>query len=196
MAVCLLRFIIGWAPMENQENATTAEAPLQLPFDVVRIMELLPHRYPFLLIDRVVEVERRQRVVAIKNVTVNEPCFQGHFPGYPIMPGVLMLEALAQAGCILVMLEAPDPKEKLVVFTGVERARFRRPVFPGDQVRMEIDVINWRSRLMRMEGKAFVDGKLVCEGIVTSQMVPRNPKTGASSAGGPGSAAIEAEVNA
>ena len=180
--------------MENQENATTEEAPLKVPLDIVRIMELLPHRYPFLMIDRVVEVERKQRVVAIKNVTVNEPCFQGHFPGYPIMPGVLLLEALAQAGCILVMLEAPDPTEKLVVFTGVERARFRRPVFPGDQVRLEIDVLNWRSRLMRMQGKAYVDGKLVCEGIVTSQMVPRNPKGSASGAGEQSSVAVEAEV--
>jgi 3-hydroxyacyl-[acyl-carrier-protein] dehydratase len=182
--------------MENQENTTTEESSLNVPFDIVRIMELIPHRYPFLLLDRVVEVERRQRLVAIKNVTANEPCFQGHFPGYPIMPGVLLLEALAQAGCILVMLEAPDPTEKLVVFTGVENARFRRPVFPGDQVRMEIDVLNWRSRLMRMQGKAFVDGKLVCEGIVTSQMVPRNPKAVTSGAGESGSVAIEAEVNA
>ncbi|MEO6965400.1 MAG: 3-hydroxyacyl-ACP dehydratase FabZ [Acidobacteriaceae bacterium] len=169
---------------------------MSVPLDIVRIMELLPHRYPFLLVDRVVEVERRKRVVAIKNVTVNEPCFQGHFPGYPIMPGVLLLEALAQAGCILVMLEAPDPAEKLVVFTGVERARFRRPVFPGDQVRMEIDVLNWRSRLMRMEGKAYVDGKLVCEGVVTSHMVPRNPKAAAPSTGEQASVSIEAEVNA
>ena len=176
------------------ENAAVTE--VNLPLDIVRIMELLPHRYPFLLIDRVVEVVRKQRVVAVKNVTINEPFFQGHFPGYPIMPGVLLLEAMAQTGCILVMLEAPDPAEKLVVFTGVEHARFRRPVVPGDQVRLEIDVLNWRSRLMRMQGKAFVDGKLAAEGIVTSQMVPRASKTGGSSPSEPTSIPAEAEVNA
>lgn len=173
--------------MENVVIENIAIAELGAPLDIVRIMELLPHRYPFLLIDRVVEVVRKQRVVAIKNVTINEPFFTGHFPGYPIMPGVLLLEAMAQTGCILVMLEAPDPTEKLVVFTGVEHARFRRPVVPGDQVRLEIDVLNWRSRIMRMQGKAFVDGKLACEGIVTSQMVPRQRKA---------SSTAEAEVEA
>ncbi len=173
--------------MENVAIENTAVVELDAPLDIVRIMELLPHRYPFLLIDRVVEVVRKQRVVAIKNVTINEPFFTGHFPGYPIMPGVLLLEAMAQTGCILVMLESPDPTEKLVVFTGVEHARFRRPVVPGDQVRLEIDVLNWRSRLMRMQGKAFVDGKLACEGIVTSQMVPRQRKA---------SSPAEAEVEA
>lgn len=180
--------------MENVEIENAAATELSAPLDIVRIMELLPHRYPFLLIDRVVEVVRKQRVVAIKNVTINEPFFVGHFPGYPIMPGVLLLEAMAQTGCILVMLEAPDPKEKLVVFTGVEHARFRRPVVPGDQVRLEIDVLNWRSRIMRMQGKAFVDGKLACEGIVTSQMVPRS--RGGRSPGDGASVPREAEVEA
>jgi 3-hydroxyacyl-[acyl-carrier-protein] dehydratase len=164
--------------MENTESTNSESGALQLPLDTVAIMQLLPHRYPFLMIDRVVEVARKQRVVAIKNVTMNEPFFPGHFPGHPIMPGVLLLEALAQTGCILVMLEAADPGEKLVFFTGVEHARFRRPVLPGDQVRLEVDVLNWRSRLMRMQGKAFVDGKLVCEGVVTSQMVPRPRPSG------------------
>lgn len=159
--------------MENIESTTISNSGLQAPFDVVEIMRLLPHRYPFLLVDRVVEAVPKQRLVAIKNVSINEPFFQGHFPGHPLMPAVLLLEALAQAGCILVMMEAPDPAQKLLVFTGVERARFRRPVVPGDQVRLEIDVLNWRSRAMRMQGKAFVDGKLVCEGVVTSQMLPR-----------------------
>src|ERR1700734_3784719 len=98
--------------------------------DIAEIMALLPHRYPFLLIDRVIEMERKKRIVAIKNVTINEPFFPGHFPGFPIMPGVLLLEALAQAGCILVMVELPDPTDKLIVFTGVEHARFRRPAMP------------------------------------------------------------------
>ena len=174
--------------MENNEHANSEESWLKAPLDVVEIMKILPHRYPFLLVDRVVEMERRKRIVAIKNVTINEPFFPGHFPGFPIMPGVLLLEALAQAGCILVMVELPEPTEKLIVFTGVERARFRRPALPGDQVRLEIEVLNWRSRLMRMEGKAFVDGKLICEGIVTSQMVPRN-RAAKADAGGPTDAA-------
>ncbi|HTU49035.1 MAG TPA: 3-hydroxyacyl-ACP dehydratase FabZ, partial [Acidobacteriaceae bacterium] len=163
---------------------------------IVEIMKLLPHRYPFLLIDRVLEMERKKRIVAIKNVTVNEPFFPGHFPGYPIMPGVLLLEALAQAGCILVMVELPDPSEKLIFFTGVEHARFRRPALPGDQVRLEIDVLNWRSRLMRMQGKAYVDDKLICEGIVTSQMVPRNRSIKAEAAGETASTPQEAAVEA
>ena len=181
--------------MDKNDVANSQEPWVETPLDIVRIMELLPHRYPFLMIDRVVEVVRRQRVVAIKNVSVNEPYFLGHFPGHPIMPGVLLLEALAQTGCILVMLEAADPTEKLVFFTGVEHARFRRPVVPGEQVRLEIDVLNWRSRLMRMQGKAFVDGKLACEGIVTSQMVPRNPKS-RESGSGMVNVATEAEVDA
>jgi 3-hydroxyacyl-[acyl-carrier-protein] dehydratase len=182
--------------MENNEHANPEDTLLKAPLDVVEIMKILPHRYPFLLVDRVVEMERRKRIVAIKNVTINEPFFPGHFPGFPIMPGVLLLEALAQSGCILVMVELPDPTEKLIVFTGVERARFRRPALPGDQVRLEIDVLNWRSRMMRMQGKAYVDGKLICEGIVTSQMVPRNRpiKTEAASdtANAPQEAAVEA----
>lgn len=167
--------------MENVETEIAVAPGLQAPFDIVEIMRLLPHRYPFLMVDRVVEAVPKQRLVAIKNVSFNEPFFQGHFPGLPMMPGVLLLEALAQAGCILVMMEAPDPTEKLLVFTGVERARFRRPVVPGDQVRMEIDVLNWRSRAMRMRGKAFVDGKLACEGVVTSQLVSRQRPASASS---------------
>ena len=182
--------------MENDEHVNSEESWLKVPLDTVEVMKILPHRYPFLMIDRVIEIERKKRIVAVKNVTINEPFFQGHLPGFPIMPGVMLLEALAQAGCILVMVELPDPTEKLMVFTGVEHARFRRPAFPGDQVRLEIGVLNWRSRLMRMQGKAFVDGKLVCEGIVTSQMVPRNTKTSASGSSGSPDLAVEAAVEA
>jgi 3-hydroxyacyl-[acyl-carrier-protein] dehydratase len=182
--------------MENLDSTNLPDPDIQLPIDTLGIMHLLPHRYPFLLIDRVLEVVRRQRVVAIKNVTINEPFFLGHFPGHPIMPGVLLLEALAQTGCILVMLEAADPAEKLVFFTGVEHARFRRPVLPGDQVRLEVDVLNWRSRLMRMQGKAFVDGKLACEGIVTSQMVSRPRLSSTEGNGGAEEASVEARAGA
>lgn len=150
-----------------------------MTFDIQEIMDLLPHRYPFLLIDRVIEFERAKRLVAIKNVTVNEPCFQGHFPDHPIMPGVLVVEAMAQAGAILMMSEIPDRHSKLVVFTGIERAKFRRPVTPGDQIRFEIEALAMRSRAGRMEGKAFVDGKLACEATLTCQIVPRNPQRGA-----------------
>lgn len=137
------------------------------------IMSILPHRYPFLLIDRVIEVERKKRIVAIKCVSINEPFFQGHFPGFPIMPGALVVEAIAQAGGTLLLPEVPDRHNKLMVFTSIERAKFRRPVLPGDQLRIEINVINWRSRAVKMEGRVTVDGQLACEAIVMCQLVPR-----------------------
>ncbi|HXB62354.1 MAG TPA: 3-hydroxyacyl-ACP dehydratase FabZ [Acidobacteriaceae bacterium] len=158
-------------------HETPATTPVKQTMDVNEIMAILPHRYPFLLIDRVVEITPKQRVVAIKNVTINEPFFQGHFPGYPIMPGVLIVEAMAQAGGALLLTEIPDRADKLMVFTGIEEARFRRPVTPGDQVRFEVDVLLWRSRGVKMQGKAFVDGKLVCEAIVMCQLVPRQRNT-------------------
>ena len=167
--------------MENNENAHFEADELKVPLDIVEIMAILPHRYPFLLIDRVVEATRRKRIVALKNVTVNEPFFQGHFPDYPIMPGVLLVEAIAQAGGALLLTEIPDRGDKLMVFTGIERAKFRRPVVPGDQVRIEVDVLNWRSRAVRMQGNAFVEGKLACEAIVMCQLVPRGPAKNSSS---------------
>jgi len=144
--------------------------------DIVEIMSILPHRYPFLLIDRIVEMERRKRIVAIKNVTVNEPHFQGHFPHYPIMPGVLMVEAVAQAGGTLLLTEIPDRADKLMVFTGIENAKFRRPVVPGDQLRIEVTVLQWRSRAVKMLGIATVEGKIACEATVMCQLVPQVAK--------------------
>jgi 3-hydroxyacyl-[acyl-carrier-protein] dehydratase len=141
--------------------------------DIQEILGLLPHRYPFLLIDRIVEFEPRKRCVAIKNVTINEPFFQGHFPGHPIMPGVLVIEAMAQAGGIIMTHELPDRHEKLVVFTGIERAKFRQPVTPGDQLRIEINVLAFRTRAGRIEGKAYVDGKMACEAVLTCAVVAR-----------------------
>jgi 3-hydroxyacyl-[acyl-carrier-protein] dehydratase len=138
------------------------------------IMDILPHRYPFLMIDRIIEVERKKRIVAIKNVSINEPFFQGHFPDFPIMPGALVVESIAQAGGTLLLPEVPDRHNKLMVFTGIERARFRRPVVPGDQLRIEINVLNWRPRAVRMEGRVTVDGKLACEAVVMCQLVPRS----------------------
>ena len=148
------------------------------PLDINQIQAILPHRYPFLLIDRVLEMEPRKRVVAIKNVTINEPFFTGHFPSFPIMPGVLIVEAMAQTGGVLLLTEVEDRGDKLIVFTGIEKARFRRPVVPGDQLRIEVVTLSWRegaSRIaVRMEGKAFVNGKLVCDGTVSAQLVSMN----------------------
>ncbi|GAA3747074.1 hypothetical protein GCM10022270_01010 [Terriglobus aquaticus] len=143
-------------------------------------MRLLPHRYPFLLIDRVLEVEPRQRIVCLKNVTANEPQFTGHFPDYPLMPGVLIIEAIAQAGGALLLNEIPDRDGKLMVFTGIDGAKFRKPVTPGDQLIIEVSVLNWRSTAVKMKGTAKVDGKLACEATVMCQLVPRPGNTAAS----------------
>jgi 3-hydroxyacyl-[acyl-carrier-protein] dehydratase len=125
------------------------------------------------MIDRIIEIERKTRIVAIKNVTINEPFFQGHFPGYPIMPGALVVEAIAQAGGVLLMPEVPDRDKKLMVFTSIERAKFRKPVVPGDQLRIEVKVLNWKPRAAKMAGRATVDGKLACEATVMCALVPR-----------------------
>ena len=145
--------------------------------DIEQIMSILPHRYPFLLIDRVVEMERKTRIVALKNVTVNEPHFTGHFPDYPIMPAVLMVEAIAQAGGALLLAEYPDRADKLMVFTGIDSAKFRRPVVPGDQLRIEVTVINWRSNACKMRGVATVEGKTACEATIMCALIPRTKIT-------------------
>ncbi|MDH4235819.1 MAG: 3-hydroxyacyl-ACP dehydratase FabZ [Nitrospira sp.] len=136
----------------------------------VEIQGLLPHRYPFLLVDRVKELEPGRRIVALKNVTINEPFFQGHFPGRPIMPGVLILEAMAQAGGVLVFKSGESSGKPVVYLTGIEEARFRRPVVPGDQLRFEIDVLKKRPPFWKMQGKAFVDDEMVCEAVVTAMV--------------------------
>ncbi len=159
--------------------------------DVQEIMSILPHRYPFLLIDRVVEITRLKRIVAIKSVSINEPFFQGHFPGFSIMPGALIVEAIAQAGGVLLLPEVPDRAILLMVFTGIERAKFRRPVVPGDQLRIEVDVLNWKPRATRLHGHAFVDGKLACEAVITCQLIPRAKKT-SQQAPAPAPAVVEA----
>ena len=144
--------------------------------DILEIQSLIPHRYPFLLIDRIVEIEPLKRIVAIKNETMNEPFFQGHFPGVPVMPGVLIIEAMAQAGAVLLFKEVPDRENKLMYFAAIEEARFRKPVTPGDQLRLEIEVIKYRSGYGKLSGKAYVDGVVVCEAIVTSVTIDK-PKS-------------------
>jgi len=134
--------------------------------DAPEIAALLPHRYPFLLVDRVVEVEVGKRIVAIKNVTVNEPFFAGHFPGYPIMPGVLLCEAVVQAGGILVRLtstEVDDQAQMLAMLTSLDRVRFRQKVIPGDQLRLEVEAVRRRGAFWKMRGVARVDEKMAAE---------------------------------
>ena len=143
------------------------------PLEIREIMDRIPHRYPFLLVDRVIEVVPGQRIVAIKNVTINEPFFQGHFPGAPVMPGVLIIEALAQAGAVLLLSDIPDRASKLVYFTGIDEARFRRPVVPGDQIRLTMEVLKLRSRTCKMRGTADVEGELAAEAEIMSALVDR-----------------------
>jgi len=141
--------------------------------DIRGILSSLPHRYPFLLVDRVLEMEPGKRIVAIKNVTINEPFFPGHFPGAPVMPGVLIVEAMAQAGAVLLLHDMPDRDGKLVLFTGIDKARFRRNVIPGDQLIMTLEVLKLRSRACKMRGIAEVDGKRAAEAEILSALVDR-----------------------
>ncbi len=150
-------------------------APGKTVLDINDIFRILPHRFPFLLIDRVIDLTRKQRIVALKNVTINEPFFAGHFPNLPIMPGVLIVEAIAQAGGALLLTEVEDRADKLIMFTGIERAKFRRPVVPGDQLRIEVELKAWRAVgpmiAVRMEGVVTVDGQRVAEASVKCQLV-------------------------
>ncbi|MHC4992880.1 MAG: 3-hydroxyacyl-ACP dehydratase FabZ [Planctomycetota bacterium] len=141
--------------------------------DIRAVMRSIPHRYPFLLVDRVVEIEPRRRIAAVKNVTMNEPFFRGHFPGIPVMPGVMIVEAMAQAGAVLLLHDMPDRESKLVYFTGIDRARFRRTVVPGDQVRIDLEVLKLRSRTCKMRATAKVDDQLVAEAQILSALVDR-----------------------
>ena len=173
--------------MDDRDAATTVlEKPVpaegsegrRRTLDITDIMAILPHRYPFLLIDRVVDIEPKQRIVAIKNVTANEPQFTGHFPDFPIMPAVMTVEAMAQAGGALLLTEVPDRESKLMVFTGIDKASFRRQIVPGDQMRIEVTVLNWRSRGAKMQGVCTVEGAMAAEAVITCMLVPRPPKAG------------------
>ena len=144
-----------------------------IAMDIGRILEVIPHRYPFLLVDRIIEIDGTKRIVGIKNVTMNEPFFQGHFPGHPIMPGVLIIEAMAQVGGMLILgaMEATD--DKVVYFMSLDNVKFRRPVVPGDQLRCELEMVQFRGRTCRMKGVAYVDGLVVCEAEMMARVVDK-----------------------
>jgi len=155
--VTLVREMVKVCGKENRMEDKKAT------FAIEDIMKVLPHRYPFLLVDRIIEIEEKKRIVGIKNVTINEPFFQGHFPGHPIMPGVLIIEAMAQVGGMLLLGSVPDPDTKVVYFMSLDNVKFRRPVKPGDQLRFELDLLQVRGMMCKMSGVAKVDGQVVCE---------------------------------
>jgi len=144
--------------------------------DIVEIQEIIPHRYPMLLIDQVIELEPLKKIVALKNITMNEQVFQGHFPGAPVYPGVYIIEAMAQAGAVLLFREVPDRENKLLFFTGIEEAKFRRPVRPGDQLRLEVSVIKYKMGYAKLRAEAYVDGQLVTEAVISSALADKNKK--------------------
>src|SRR5436190_15078343 len=146
---------------------------METVLDTEGIKKLLPHRYPFLLVDRIIELVPRERVVGIKQVSINEEYFQGHFPGAPVMPGVLVIEALAQCGAILALREIANRDQKLVLFTGIKEARFRRPVVPGDSLVLEVTALRFGPRIQRMRGEAKVDGILCADAELTSVIADR-----------------------
>ncbi len=137
------------------------------------IMNYLPHRYPFLLVDRIVAFEEKKSISGIKNVMINEPFFQGHFPGHPIMPGVLLLEAMAQVGGVFALKSNPDAKNKVLYFMSIDKAKFRKPVVPGDQVRFDLELVKQRSNIMSFKGTAKVDGAVVAEAEMMAMIVDK-----------------------
>lgn len=149
-----------------------------MKFGSDEIRKILPHREPFLLVDEVLELEENKRIVAVKHVLASEPYFAGHFPGAPVMPGVLIVEAMAQAGALLLLREVPDRESKLVFFAGIDRARFRQPVFPGDDLRLELTVLSRRITIAKMDGKAYVGDKLVAEAQLLAMLVDRDRAQG------------------
>jgi UDP-3-O-[3-hydroxymyristoyl] N-acetylglucosamine deacetylase/3-hydroxyacyl-[acyl-carrier-protein] dehydratase len=144
-------------------------------WDTTAIMDLMPHRYPFLLVDRITRIEEGRNIEGFKNVTINEPFFQGHFPGHPVMPAVLILEAMAQVGGMLMLNSVDDPGNKLMYFMGIDGAKFRRPVVPGDQLRFQLTLLSVKRRTMKMRGEAYVDGQLVAEAELLATVVDKRP---------------------
>ena len=150
--------------------------------DSVGIQKILPHRYPFLMVDTVLEIEPLKRIVSLKNVSINEECLQGHFPGKPILPGVLIIEAMAQTGGILLLSEIPDRDKKLFYLGAVDEARFRRPVVPGDQLRIEVTVLKWKRVFCKLQAVATVDGQVAAEAIMRCMLVDREAEGAVSDA--------------
>jgi len=171
--VKLVRKMREAADLASKHSAPPVPGKASTSWDIGAIQKIMPHRYPFLLVDRIVELVEGERVVGIKNVTINEPFFSGHFPGHPIMPAVLIIEAMAQVGGGLLLSPVDKPKERLVYFMGIDKARFRKPVIPGDQLRFELNLVKLRSRTCKMKGAAFVDGALVAEAELLSMIVDR-----------------------
>ena len=167
-------------PREAPAKITEIEtgAPDKMVMNISQIMERMPHRYPFLMVDRILEYEPEKRVVGIKNVTINEPFFQGHFPGHPIMPGVLIVEAMGQAGGMLLMKSVPEPENKVVYFMSLDKIKFRKPVFPGDQLRMELEMLKFRHRICKMKGCGYVGDDLVAEAEMTAMVVDKDDFSG------------------
>jgi 3-hydroxyacyl-[acyl-carrier-protein] dehydratase len=150
--------------------------------DIQGIQKILPHRYPFLMVDAILEMERFKRIVGVKNVSINEGVFQGHFPGKAIFPGVLIIESMAQTGGVLLLTEIPERESKLLYFVAIDDARFRRPVVPGDQLRVEATVLSWRTTFCKLRGIATVNGELAAEATLMCKMVDRDPSELAQSA--------------
>lgn len=155
------------------EPAVTVESEKSVVYTIAEILNILPHRYPFLLVDRVIALDPGKRITGLKNVTFNEQFFQGHFPGAPVMPGVLIIEAMAQVAGVLIYRDLPEKEKKLIYFTGIENAKFRRPVTPGDQLLIEMELVVRRNTFGKMAGRATVDGKLAAEATVLFAIVDR-----------------------
>jgi UDP-3-O-[3-hydroxymyristoyl] N-acetylglucosamine deacetylase/3-hydroxyacyl-[acyl-carrier-protein] dehydratase len=157
----------------KEKRAATGAGARDGQWDINLIQKIMPHRYPFLLVDKILELEDGKRVVGIKNVTINEPFFAGHFPGRPIMPAVLIVEAMAQVGGLMLLNSVDDPEKYLLYFTRIDKARFRKPVVPGDQLRFELELVAVKMRVCKMQGRAYVGGDLVAEAELLASIVER-----------------------
>jgi len=172
-----IRISAGWCIVDNltmtSETEKRSQEAAKPVYGIAEIMKFLPHRYPFLLVDKILELEPDKRIVGLKNVTINEQFFQGHFPGAPVMPGVLIIESMAQVAGVLIYRDLPDRDKKLIYFSGIENAKFRRPVLPGDQLHVEMQLLHRRNNFGKMQGRATVDGKLAAEAVVLFAIVER-----------------------